>query len=223
MTLEIIDEGYADYGEMLSKQRELFSMMVERKRQGIPIDREFILLVEHNPVITLGRHAKPENILFREEELALRGIEVHRIERGGDVTYHGPGQLVAYPILNLEAHKMGVRDYVEMLEEAVIRTLSEFGLKGERVAGASGVWIDAGTERERKICALGVKCSRYITMHGLALNVNTDLNGFRMINPCGFLDKGVTSMAAELHKEVDINLVKNIIAKHFKNLLGYNQ
>ncbi len=223
MTLEIIDEGYADYGEMLSKQRELFSMMVERKRQGIPIDREFILLVEHNPVITLGRHAKPENILFREEELALRGIEMHRIERGGDVTYHGPGQLVAYPILNLEAHKMGVRDYVEMLEEAVIRTLSEFGLKGERVAGASGVWIDAGTERERKICALGVKCSRYITMHGLALNVNTDLNGFRMINPCGFLDKGVTSMAAELHKEVDINLVKNIIAKHFKNLLGYNQ
>lgn len=223
MTLEIIDEGYADYGEMLSKQRELFSMMVERKRQGIPIDREFILLVEHNPVITLGRHAKPENILFREEELALRGIEMHRIERGGDVTYHGPGQLVAYPILNLEAHKMGVRDYVEMLEEAVIRTLSEFGLKGERVAGASGVWIDARTERERKICALGVKCSRYITMHGLALNVNTDLNGFRMINPCGFLDKGVTSMAAELHKEVDINLVKNIIAKHFKNLLGYNQ
>lgn len=223
MTLEIIDEGYADYGEMLSKQRELFSMMVERKRQGIPIDREFILLVEHNPVITLGRHAKQENILFREEELALRGIEMHRIERGGDVTYHGPGQLVAYPILNLEAHKMGVRDYVEMLEEAVIRTLSEFGLKGERVAGASGVWIDAGTERERKICALGVKCSRYITMHGLALNVNTDLNGFRMINPCGFLDKGVTSMAAELHKEVDINLVKNIIAKHFKNLLGYNQ
>lgn len=223
MKLEIIDEGYADYGEMLSKQRELFSMMVERKRQGIPIDREFILLVEHNPVITLGRHAKPENILFREEELALRGIEMHRIERGGDVTYHGPGQLVAYPILNLEAHKMGVRDYVEMLEEAVIRTLSEFGLKGERVAGASGVWIDAGTERERKICALGVKCSRYITMHGLALNVNTDLNGFRMINPCGFLDKGVTSMAAELHKEVDINLVKNIIAKHFKNLLGYNQ
>lgn len=223
MKLEIIDEGYADYGEMLSKQRELFSMMVERKRQGIPIDREFILLVEHNPVITLGRHAKQENILFREEELALRGIEMHRIERGGDVTYHGPGQLVAYPILNLEAHKMGVRDYVEMLEEAVIRTLSEFGLKGERVAGASGVWIDAGTERERKICALGVKCSRYITMHGLALNVNTDLNGFRMINPCGFLDKGVTSMAAELHKEVDINLVKNIIAKHFKNLLGYNQ
>ncbi len=208
---------------MLSKQRELFSMMVERKRQGIPIDREFILLVEHNPVITLGRHAKPENILFREEELALRGIEMHRIERGGDVTYHGPGQLVAYPILNLEAHKMGVRDYVEMLEEVVIRTLSEFGLKGERVAGTSGVWIDAGTERERKICALGVKCSRYITMHGLALNVNTDLNGFRMINPCGFLDKGVTSMAAELHKEVDINLVKNIIAKHFKNLLGYNQ
>lgn len=222
MKLEIIDEGYADYGEMLSKQRELFSMMVERKRQGIPIDREFILLVEHNPVITLGRHAKQENILFREEELALRGIEMHRIERGGDVTYHGPGQLVAYPILNLEAHKMGVRDYVEMLEEAVIRTLSEFGLKGERVAGASGVWIDARTERERKICALGVKCSRYITMHGLALNVNTDLNGFRMINPCGFLDKGVTSMAAELHKEVDINLVKNIIAKHFKYLLGYN-
>ncbi|MDE7421785.1 MAG: lipoyl(octanoyl) transferase LipB, partial [Muribaculaceae bacterium] len=218
MNIEIIDKGIVDYSEMLALQRELFSEMVGRKKIGLPIDHEYIFLLEHNPVITLGKHAKSANVLLAEEELRKRGIEIYRIERGGDVTYHGPGQLIAYPLLDLEAHKMGIKNYVDMLEEAVILTLTEYGLQGERVEGASGVWLDAGTEGERKICALGVKCSRYITMHGLALNVNTDMDAFRMINPCGFIDKSVTSIAIELNKEVDINEVKHILGKELKYL-----
>ncbi len=223
MTLHIIDEGKKQYAEMLAKQREVFSKMVDRKKNTLPIEEENIFFVEHLPVITLGKHAKEGNVLYNVEQLAGKGVELFHIERGGDVTYHGPGQLVAYPIIDLEYHHLGVKDYVALLEQAVILTIREFGIRGERVAGASGVWIESGTTRERKICALGVKCSRYITMHGLALNVNTDMEGFRLINPCGFIDKGVTSIAAELHKEVDINKVKDILGKHFKNLLGYGE
>lgn len=217
--LKIIDEGIKDYGEMLARQREVFSAMVERKKIGLPIDEEYLFLVEHNPVVTLGKHAKENNVLFSEEMLRERGVEVFHIERGGDVTYHGPGQLVAYPIIDLERHHLGVKDYVNLLEETVIRTIAEFGVKGERVPGASGVWIDVGTPFERKICALGVKCSRFITMHGLALNVNTDLSGFSLINPCGFTDKGVTSIARELGHAVDMKEVKKRIESNFKNLL----
>ncbi|MDE6632008.1 MAG: lipoyl(octanoyl) transferase LipB [Muribaculaceae bacterium] len=223
MNLEIIDEGTSSYDEMLSKQRNVFASMVEKKKQGLPIETEYIFMVEHPRVITLGRHAKEANILIAEEELNRRGVSIHKIERGGDVTYHGPGQLVVYPLLDLEAHKIGVKNYVELLEEAVINTLAKYGIKGERVIGASGVWIDAGNNKERKICALGIKCSRHITMHGLALNVNTDLEDFRMINPCGFIDKGVTSIAEEIHKKVDINEVKQILGDQFKYLLGYNE
>lgn len=223
MKLNIIDEGIKDYDIMLTKQRELFTEMVHRKKEGLPIENEYIFFVEHSPVITLGKHAKESNILLNQEQLAHKGVTIHHIERGGDVTYHGPGQVVAYPLLDLEEHHIGVKDYVSLLEEAVIRTLSDFGIFSERVEGASGVWIGAGTKDERKICALGVKCSRYVTMHGLALNVNTDINGFRMINPCGFIDKGVTSMAIELHKEIDINKVKETLAQHFKELLMYDK
>ncbi len=223
MILNIIDEGKKEYAEMLSKQRRVFSEMVERKKNAFPIEEEYIFFVEHLPVITLGKHAKEANVLFNEEQLEGQGVSLFHIERGGDVTYHGPGQLVVYPIIDLEFHHLGVKDYVALLEEAVIRTIAEFGIHGERVEGASGVWIDTGTNKERKICALGVKCSRYITMHGLALNVNTDLSGFRLINPCGFIDKGVTSIEAELHKEVDINRVKETLGNHFKKLLGYDE
>lgn len=219
MKLTIIDEGLKDYGEMLEKQRSLFSDMVTNKKTGMPIEREFLFLVEHNPVVTLGKHAKESNVLLPEEILLNQGVSVFHIERGGDVTYHGPGQLVAYPLIDLEAHRLGVKDYVNLLEEVVIRTISDFGIRGERVAGASGVWIGAGTPSERKICALGVKCSRFVTMHGLALNVNTDLNGFRLINPCGFIDKGVTSMAKELNGSVDMKLLKNRFLANFKALL----
>ena len=221
MRLHIIDEGTKAYSEMLLKQRNTFNQMVSRKKAGLPIEEEHILLVEHPSVITLGRHAKEANVLLNEAELARRGVQLFHIERGGDVTYHGPGQLVAYPLLDLEHHHLGVKDYVGLLEEAVIRTLADFGINGGRVAGASGVWLGSGSGHERKICALGVKCSRFITMHGLALNVTTDLNGFRLINPCGFIDKGVTSMAAELGYAPDIDEVKSSLARHFKTLLNY--
>lgn len=223
MKLTIIDEGVRDYEDMLDRQRSVFKKMVDKKKTRLPIEEEYLFLVEHNPVITLGRHAVRSNVLFSKETLQERGVSVYEIERGGDVTYHGPGQLVAYPLLDLEHHRLGVKDYVGLLEEAVIRVISEFGIKGERVPGANGVWIEAGTSRERKICAMGVKCSRYITMHGLALNVNTDMSGFNLINPCGFVDKGVTSMAKEIGYEVEINEVKAIIASKFRNLLGYSE
>ena len=221
MTLNIIDEGVRPYSIMLSKQRRLFKQMVDLKKGGMPVEEEYILMVEHPSVITLGRHAKETNVLFDEEELSRRGVELYHIERGGDVTYHGPGQLIAYPLIDLEYHCLGVKDYVELLEEVVIRTIADFGIVGERVAGASGVWIESGTIRERKICALGVKCSRFITMHGLALNVNTDLEGFDLINPCGFIDKGVTSMASELGSLVPLQQVKNSLSSYFRSLLGF--
>lgn len=217
--LNIIDRGLTDYSSMLSSQRSLFHKMVERKKVGLPIDDEYLFLVEHNPVITLGKHANRSNLLLSEDMLKAQGVEVFHIERGGDVTFHCPGQLVAYPLIDLEYHRLGVKDYVNLLEEAVILTIAEFGIKGERVAGASGVWIGKGTHQERKICALGVKCSRYITMHGLALNVNNDLSGFQLINPCGFVDKGVTSISLELNHHVDVEEVKRIITKHFCCLL----
>lgn len=221
MKLHIIDEGTKAYSEMLLKQRTIFTEMVSRKKSGLPIEEEYILLVEHPHVITLGKHAKESNVLFNEEQLASRGVEIHHIERGGDVTYHGPGQLVAYPLLDLEHHHLGVKDYVHLLEEAVIRTVADYGIKGERVNGASGVWIGVGTLRERKICALGVKCSRFITMHGLALNVNTDMRGFNLINPCGFIDKGVTSMALELSHPIPIDSIKHSLSNHLKSLLHF--
>ncbi len=222
MAITIIDEGTKGYSDMLLKQRSIFNHMVDRKKKCLPIDEEFLLMVEHPSVITLGKHAKESNVLFKEEELARRGVELYHIERGGDVTYHGPGQLVVYPLLDLEKHHLGVKDYVDMLEEVVIRTLAEYGIDAGRVHGASGVWIGIGTDQERKICALGVKCSRYITMHGFALNVNTDMRGFNLINPCGFVDKGVTSMSQELGKDININEVKHVLAETMINILGEN-
>lgn len=215
----IIDKGLTDYDVMLALQRNLFTSMVESKKAGETIKEEYLLLTEHKPVITMGKHAKSENLLLPEEILAKQGIPVFHIERGGDLTYHAPGQLVVYPLIDLERHHLGIKDYVNLLEEAVIRTISYFGIRGERINGASGVWIDSGTSCERKICAIGVKCSRYITMHGLALNVNTDLSGFSTINPCGFVDKGVTSIKEETDFEQDMNEIKQILAREFKLLL----
>lgn len=218
INLNVVDAGLVDYAEMLERQRSLFAEMVAKKKLGVPIEEEFLILTEHNPVITLGKHAKEANLLLPEETLRQRGFQVFRIERGGDVTFHGPGQLVAYTLIDLEAHRLGVKYYVNLLEETVIRTLADFGIKGERVAGASGVWIDAGKSGERKICALGVKCSRFVTMHGLALNVNTDLSGFQTINPCGFVDKGVTSMQCETGSVLDISAVKKSFVENFRQI-----
>lgn len=218
-TIRVADLGRMPYAEAWRLQHEIFDSMVECKKRRLPAEGEALLLVEHDPVVTLGKHAREENLLLPEKMLAERGVEVFRIERGGDVTFHGPGQLVAYPILDLERRRLGVKDYVGLLEESVMRTISAFGIKGERVEGASGVWIGKGTPLERKICAVGVKCSRFCTMHGLALNVNTDLEWFSMINPCGFADKGVTSMRAETGRDVDFDMVKRLFVAEFMRLL----
>ncbi len=210
------------YREMWQRQRTLFDTMVGIKRKGgIPTEGH-ILLLEHQPVITLGRHGDEANIIMASE-LERRGIECIRIERGGDITYHGPGQLVVYPVIDLEQMHLGIKSYINLLEEAVIRTIAEYGITGERVEGATGVWIGVGTPAERKICAIGVKCSRYVTMHGLALNVSTDLDAFRLINPCGFTDKGVTSIVRETGKPIQVAEVALRLASHLLQRLQRNQ
>lgn len=216
--LKIDDLGEKGYADCLELQRNLFSNLISQKRAGEE-EEEHILLVEHNSVITMGKHALDGNVLFSGEMLAQKGIQLFHIERGGDVTYHGPGQLVVYPIIDLERYRLGVKAYVDLLEESVIRLIALYGIKGERVEGATGVWIEPKSPKARKICAIGVKCSRFCTMHGLALNINTDLSGFSLINPCGFTDKGVTSIAKEIGQTVDFSNVKQQFTRIFLNLL----
>lgn len=218
--IKFIDCGTKPYREMWDLQLELFNELIALKREKKPIEQEYVLMVEHEPVYTMGRHANPDNMLISQELLKQDGIECINIERGGDITFHGPGQLVVYPIIDLQEHYIGVKKYVWLLEEAVIRTIARYGIKGERIEDATGVWIGKGTANERKICAIGVRVSHSITMHGFALNVSTDLNYFNRINPCGFIDKGVTSMEAELHKRVDINSVKGEIQTILNGLLN---
>ena len=218
--INFIDRGTMPYRDAWALQTELFDSIVALKRAKRPVENEYVIMVEHTPVYTMGRHANPMNMLMSPDLLAQDGIECIPIERGGDITFHGPGQLVVYPIIDMQLHHLGVKAYVNLLEEAVIRTISSFGIKGERVEGATGVWIDKDTPRERKICAIGVRCSHSVTMHGLALNVSTDLAYFNRINPCGFTDKGVTSITAELGREVDINEVKPIMQSILNDLLN---
>lgn len=218
--INFIDRGTMPYRDAWALQTELFDSIVALKRAKRPVEIEYVIMVEHTPVYTMGRHANPMNMLMSPDLLAQDGIECIPIERGGDITFHGPGQLVVYPIIDMQLHHLGVKAYVNLLEEAVIRTISSFGIKGERVEGATGVWIDKDTPRERKICAIGVRCSHSVTMHGLALNVSTDLAYFNRINPCGFTDKGVTSITAELGREVDINEVKPIMQSILNDLLN---
>lgn len=214
----------APYDEVLARQREIFGRMVALRRQGASAaDEETVMLVEHRPVYTLGRHADAANILNRDM-MTARGADIVSIERGGDITFHGQGQLVVYPIVDFGSRGLGVKEYVTILEEAVIRTIAEYGIEGERIEGATGVWIGKGTPRERKICAIGIKCSRFVAMHGLALNVDTDLSWFSSINPCGFTDRGVTSIAAETSSEsslkVDWPTVADRLKFHLSRILG---
>ena len=223
------DLGRMGYLECWEKQRTMFDGMLQRKRTGQACDdvanpkqvgtAGVIYLVEHNPVYTLGKSGKSENMLVSEPYLRSIGAEFYHIDRGGDVTYHGPGQVVGYPILDLEQLGIGLREYIDSLEEAIIGVCREWGIEAGRIAGASGVWLDGDSPRARKICAIGVRASRYVTMHGFAMNVNTDLKYFNHINPCGFVDKGVTSLEKELGHEVDIELVKAQIVKHLAEKL----
>jgi len=183
--------------------------------------QHYLLLCEHPPVYTLGKSGNMTNILISDAEMELQGIEFFKTNRGGDITFHGPGQIVGYPILDLEKFYTDIGRYLRELEQVIIDTLAFYGIKGERSKGETGVWIEPGIPgRERKICAMGVRCSRWITMHGLALNVNTDLAYFENIIPCGIVNKQVTSMAKELQTTVDINEVKATILQNFEAFFG---
>jgi lipoyl(octanoyl) transferase len=181
--------------------------------------RHYFLLVEHPPVYTLGKSGKLSNVLISEAERGEKGIEFYHTNRGGDITFHGPDQIVGYPILDLEKFYTDIGRYLRELEEVIILTLADFGITAGRSSGETGVWIDAFIKgKERKICAMGVRCSRWITMHGFALNVNTDLSYFNHIVPCGIQNKAVTSMKQELGREVDMEAVKERIRHHFRNV-----
>ena len=223
------DLGRMDYKTCWDLQQELFDAGVARKRTGpIPVpvpgaddadDAGTVLLVEHPPVYTLGKSGHAENLLVGREALEAMGAQFFHIDRGGDITFHGPGQLVCYPILDLERIGIGLREYIEALEEAVIRTVAEYGIAAGRIAGASGVWIDPEGRRPRKICAIGVRSSRFITMHGFALNVSTDLEWFTRINPCGFTDRGVTSIASETGLHPPMQEVKRTVIEVLSSVL----
>lgn len=217
--MKILDFEVAPYREIWDLQRQLRSELIDMKKEKQLINTEYLLIGEHLPVYTLGFHGNAENLLINAETLASRGCECIRIERGGDITFHGPGQLILYPILDLEKHNLGVKAYVSLLEESVLQLLREYEIKGERVEGATGIWIGKGTREERKICAIGVKISKGITMHGLALNVNTDLSAFSAINPCGFVDKGVTSIQKELGRKAEMKEVKLRLSEIFLRLI----
>ena len=218
------DLGNKDYKETWDYQESLFEEIVAQKTNNkangttLPTTNYF-LFVEHPHVYTLGKSGHIENLLIDEEGLKNKGATFYKINRGGDITYHGPGQIVGYPILDLENFFTDIHKYLRSLEEVIIRTLSDYGLKGERSEGETGVWLDVGTPFARKICAMGVRCSRWVTMHGFALNVNTDLGYFDNIIPCGIRGKAVTSLNVELAKyKVDLEEVKQRILTHFKEI-----
>jgi lipoyl(octanoyl) transferase len=221
------DLGRMDYKQCWDLQRSLFDALIEKKselRSGVATESDesigTILLVEHPAVYTLGKNGKESNLLLGEEYLRSIGADFYRIDRGGDVTFHGEGQIVGYPIIDIERVGIGLRDYINALEQSVIDTIAHYGIEAGRLAGASGVWLGSAEERNlRKICAIGVRASRFITMHGFALNVTTDLRYFNHINPCGFTDKGVTSMERELGSAPDMEEVKTLVINNLsKNL-----
>lgn len=182
----------------------------------------YLLFCEHNPVYTLGKSGKPEHLLLSQEELESKGIEYYPNNRGGDITYHGPGQITGYPIFDLEQFTTDINIYLRNIEEAIILTLRDYSIEAGRYPGLTGVWLDAENEKARKICAIGIRCSRWVTMHGFAFNVNTDLNYFSHIIPCGIEDKGVTSLAAELGHPVDMQEVKEKVRRNFARVFGYH-
>jgi len=216
------DWGLVEYGDAWDRQRQLWNEVKDSKYSSE--DRKskinYLVFNEHPHVYTLGKSGHDENLLIPENFLNKIGAKYFHIDRGGDITYHGPGQIVGYPIIDLEVFGLGVKSYIYSIEETIIRFLKKYGISAERLEGATGVWLDAGKPAARKICAIGVKVSRWITMHGFAFNVNTDLNYFSYINPCGFQDKGVTSMAKELGKPLDFEEVKKGLANEFEEVFG---
>lgn len=219
MKVECRNLGVMEYTTCLELQRQLFDAMLQRK--GTRDDfAGYVLLVEHPPVYTLGKSGKQENMLLDPRRLAELGAQLHRTDRGGDITFHGEGQLVVYPILDLERLGIGLKKYIGALEDAVIRTVAHYGVDAERIEGASGVWLNPAGGFPRKVCAIGVHSSRYVTMHGLALNVTTDLKWFDYINPCGFADKGVCSMAGVTGENIPMDEVKDLVVKFLSEELN---
>lgn len=219
--MNFVDWQLIDYKIAWDKQAGIFQEVIGKKMNGEATEKsETIIFCEHPHVYTIGKSGHDQNLLISDETLKQIGAVFYHIDRGGDITYHGPGQLVGYPIVDLERHEMSLKGYIFSIEEAVIKTLAEYGITGMRLQGATGVWLDVGSARTRKICAIGVKASRFVTMHGFALNVNTDLNYFTYINPCGFVDKGVTSLCKELGNPVDMNQVKMQMKTHLLALFS---
>jgi lipoyl(octanoyl) transferase len=218
------DLALIDYQKAWDFQEEVFSKIVQTKvdnrsrETAHELTSNYLLLCEHPHVYTLGKSGKPENLLVNSQQLIDIAATFYKINRGGDITYHGPGQLVGYPILDLENFFTDIHKYLRLLEEAIIKTCAAFGIEAGRNPGFTGVWLDADGPNARKICAMGVRCSRWVTMHGFAFNVNTDLNYFKHIVPCGIDDKAVTSLEQELGYAIEINEVKNIFLKYFKEV-----
>ena len=221
LKLNVIDLGSKDYKDTWDYQEELLGNVFNAKKVfDDSLQAGYFLLVEHPHVYTLGKSGEVNNLLISEPFLKQIQATFYRINRGGDITYHGPGQMVGYPIIDLDKFNMGVREYIEKLEEVIILTVKNFGISAGRLPEAIGVWLEPETKNARKICAIGVRVSRSITMHGFALNVNTDLNYFSYINPCGFQDKGVTSMEKELGLKLNMEEVKKRININMSSVFG---
>ena len=225
--VQYLDFGVAEYKHTWDRQEELMGETIQMKldnKNAEPSSRKetpnYLIFVEHPHVYTLGKSGDEHNLLLNYIQLQAKDATFFRTNRGGDITYHGPGQIVGYPIIDLENFDIGLRQYIYNLEETIIKTIAEFGLEGSRDESATGVWLDVGKPTARKICAIGVKSSRHVTMHGFAFNVNTNLDYFQHINPCGFVDKGVTSLQKELGKEQDFEAIKALTRQKFAEVFG---
>ena len=221
------DIGLKEYGETWGYQEELFNELLSVKREkkgsgeGAKEALNRLIFVEHPHVYTLGKSGSENNLMLDHIQLQAKDATFFRIDRGGDITYHGPGQIVGYPIFDLEMFGLSLKDYIIALEEAIILTIGEYGIEAGRLKGATGVWLDSDRpDRARKICAIGIRASRYVTMHGFAFNVNTNLDYFNFINPCGFTDKGVTSLQKELGTSQDIAAVKKVLREKLEKIFG---
>ncbi len=222
------DLNTIDYKAGWDYQEGLFQKVIEIKKQNdlLPDDTpkdwlNYLLFCEHPHVYTLGMNGNQQNLLLNYIQLQAKNATFYKTNRGGDITYHGPGQIVGYPIINLKNFGLGIKSYIDKLEESIILTIAEYGIKGENLNGATGVWLDTDLPgKTRKICAIGVRASHYVTMHGFAFNVNTDLKYFDYINPCGFTDKGVTSLSKELGREMEIAEVKEKLKSNISNVFG---
>ena len=222
------DLGLKDYQEVWDQQESLFKELIHIKTLNFDLPQcekmsefQHLIFCQHPHVYTLGKSGDTENLLINQIELQAKDAQFIKVNRGGDITYHGPGQLVAYPIFDLESLNLSVKEYIYGLEKAIIKTIADYGLKGKIVDGAIGVWLDAKDKLpERKICAIGVKVSRKVSMHGLALNINTNLDYYNYINPCGFIDKGVTSLQKELGREIDFDEVKAKVKKYLTEVFS---